>query len=147
MTTLTEALFDLAPAIPVPRPPATPQHRTHAHTSRPRRNPEHRAAPCNPTCITCGHPEHPEGLHYCHPTCLLLCEHTNEASLADVCIVTTHVTAELITSPHTGKQHAVITCPHCERTHRHAPTPGRHHRISSCGRPYIVHLAAPEATA
>jgi hypothetical protein len=71
----------------------------------------------------------------------LLCAHTEEPSLADICIVLTHVQAELIESPHTGKQHAVLTCPHCERTHRHAPTPGRHHRISSCGKPYIVHLA------
>lgn len=124
MTATTETLFDLA--TPTPRPTPAPPRPTHTHRPRPRRDPHHRAAPCNPTC-------------------LLLCAHTEEASLADVCLITMRVAAHLVTSPYSGKQHAVVTCPHCGKTHRHTPAPGRRYRISGCGQPYLIH-PAQEAT-
>lgn len=142
MTATTEALFDLA----TPRHTPDPPRPTHTHRPRPRRDPDHRAAPCNPTCILCGRLEHPDGLNYCRPACLHLCAHTEEASLADVCLITVRATAHLVTSPYTGKQHAVVTCPHCGKTHRHTPAPGRRYRISGCRKPYIVQADTPENT-
>lgn len=117
----------------------TQPKKTHAHPRPPRRNPDFRALPCQPECIICGHPEHPDGLQYCQPSCTVLCQHVAQPHRADICLTTVHVTATVHTSPHSGHAIAAVACPHCGRLHPHTPNPGTRYRISGCGKPYIVH--------
>jgi hypothetical protein len=51
------------------------------------------------------------------------------------------VTASLATVPPARLigWHAAVSCPHCDHTHWHQPTPGRAYRVGQCGQPYIVH--------
>lgn len=149
---LTEdRLFDLTPANPLrTNLPAIPNKVTR-HRKAPRRNPDHRAAPCNPVCVVCGRPEpdpQPDQCHTCPATpgrrCATLCDHTNQPYRADICITTVRTTAAIHTSPHSGHTIAVVAaCPHCGGQHPHAPNPGTHYLISACAKPYIVHIAKP----
>lgn len=104
---------------------------------------------CKPTCLACGQPEPPEeATHWplCPVTdgrCATVCAHTADAYKADVCLITRHVHAELMTLPYSGRTIAAVQCPHCGALHPHDPTPGVHYRISRCraGRkPYIIHV-------
>ncbi|MFI6793641.1 hypothetical protein ACIBG4_40555 [Nonomuraea sp. NPDC050383] len=141
-TLLQDPLFDDEPATPKPTP--KPAH-TYAHPRAPRRNPDFRAEFCTPICITCGNPEHPDGRQHCWPTCSTLCQHVAQPHRTDVCLTTTRAAAQIVTSPYSGHTIAIVReCPHCGRAHAHAPTPGTHHRISGCRRPYILHI--PEVT-
>lgn len=125
--------------------PAPPQRRP-THTPRPRRVKEAQAEPCDPTCLVCGKAE---GRGLCTPRCSVMCVHTAQADLIEVCLVTVHVTAHLVVGIHgfePGRRLAVVTCPFCERTHWHAPRFGRHYRMAPCGQPYIVTLTRPTDT-
>lgn len=138
---LQDALFDTLPAAPSAK--AKPQL---GHPAPPRRDPEHRAAPCNPTCLVCGNPEPPEQPDRCETCpavpgrrCATLCDHVAQPYKTDVCLITTRVDAEILTSPHSGHTIAATTCPHCGERHSHSPNPGTHYRVGQCGQPYIVH--------
>ncbi|MFI7468190.1 hypothetical protein [Nonomuraea sp. NPDC049646] len=157
-TTLLEAqpaLFD----DDAPQPPTLEMRITRlehkGHPRPPRRDKEwNELVPCAPECLACGAPEPPEDAPawpLCPSTggrCATVCAHTADAYRADLCLITTHVHAELVTLPETGRTVAVVACPYCEHRHAHGPTPGRHYRTSKCrtGRkPYIV-TTNPEAT-
>lgn len=134
-------LPEMRPASPG-RPP-----RPRVHAPRVRPTGEHLSTPCEPSCIVCGHPE---GRGACWPRCPVLCAHSTEASLAEVCIVTTHVTARLVVglpgAGEPGRRLAVVSCPFCERPHAHTAAYGVRYQISGCGQPYIVHLQRPPIT-
>ncbi|WP_049562218.1 hypothetical protein [Nonomuraea sp. SBT364] len=153
---LQDALFGDTPAPPAPAipetatAPAAKPARTTGHPRAPRRDKAwNEATPCAPTCLACHRPE-PGPDAPAWPLCTVtgsrhatLCEHTSDAYRADVCLITLHVPAVLMTLPETGRTVAAVTCPYCERLHAHDPKPGRHYRISRCraGRkPYIVHV-------
>ncbi|MBX6387354.1 MAG: hypothetical protein IRZ07_30980, partial [Microbispora sp.] len=133
-------LFDLEPQ---PRPKRA---RALTHAPRPRRTEEAQAEPCDPTCLVCGKPE---GRGLCSPRCAIVCTHTRQPELTEVCLVTTRVTAVLVTGTPTvtgSRPLALVLCPHCGEVHWHAATYGAHYRTSACGRPYIVHLPKPRLT-
>jgi hypothetical protein len=153
---LQDALFGDAPtpptpAIPRPTPAATtPKPAGTGHPRPPRRDKAwNEATPCAPTCLACHRPEpDPDApaWHLCavtgsrHAT---VCEHTSDAFKTEVCLITTHVRAELVSLRFSGRTVAAVTCPYCGLLHAHDPTPGRHYRASRCrtGRkPYIVHV-------
>lgn len=153
---LQDALFgdpppDPTPAVPQPAAGArvTKLNRT-GHTRPPRRDKEwNEITPCAPTCIACRRPEPAEDADswpLCPATrgrCATLCEHTLDAFKADVCVITLHVVACLMTLPYSGRTVAAVTCPYCGLLHAHDSKPGRHYRVSRCrtGRkPYIVHV-------
>lgn len=139
------ALWDIprpAPACPAANQAAKPKRRP-THTPRPRRSKEAQAEECDPTCLTCGKPE---GRGLCHPRCSVICVHTAQPDLVEVCLATTCVTARLTIGIHgfePGRKLAVVDCPFCERLHTHTPRFGRHYRLSGCGQPYIVTLPRP----
>lgn len=124
------------------------------HPRPPRRDKEwNELVECKPTCLACGAPEPPENADawpICpttHSRCATICAHTSDAYKADICLITVHVHAELMTLPNTGRTVAALTCPHCQQLHAHDPTPGTHYQTSRChtGRkPYIIHT--PERT-
>ncbi|MEV4179915.1 hypothetical protein AB0J28_00530 [Streptosporangium canum] len=93
---------------------------------------------CNPRCIVCRRHED-NGL--CRP-CSVVCGRPLHSTPVEVCLTTTHVTARPA-----GDRLIAVTCPWCSRTHWHSAAVASPYRISGCGRPYIVHLTAPEATA
>lgn len=153
--TIQDALFGDDTPTPAPAPRrgkakrVTKLDRT-GHTRPPRRDKEwNELVACNPTCLACGAPEPPEdATHWplcpaTHSRCATVCAHTSDAFKADVCLITLHVTARLMTLPTTGLTTAAVQCPHCGTLHPHNPTPGTHYRTSRCrtGRkPYIVHV-------
>lgn len=156
MTATQDTLFGDTPT----QPPARRQRRQQTqkpvtklrtgHQKPPRRDKEwNELVACQPTCLACGTPEPPEDAPawpLCpatHSRCATVCAHTADAFKADVCLITTHVTARLMTLPNTGLTTAVVTCPHCGTLHPHNPTPGTHYRTSRCRtsrKPYIVHV-------
>ncbi len=75
--------------------------------------------------------------------------HTNQPDRVEVCLVTMHVTALLVTGQRTlagSRQLALVLCPFCGDVHWHAPTFGVRYRVAHCGLPYIVHLHRPRLT-
>lgn len=132
-------LWDLPEPEPVkrktPRPPI--------HTPRPRRSKEAQALECAPSCLVCGKAE---GRGLCSPRCSVVCSHVAQPDTAEVCVVSVHVTAILVTGmpgSTPGRKIAFVACPYCGEIHWHAPTFGVHYRTAPCGTPYIVHLARP----
>ncbi|MEU7911360.1 hypothetical protein [Microbispora bryophytorum] len=137
-------LFEVEPPRPArtetsdrrrPRPPI--------HTPRPRRTKQCQAKECEPKCLICGKGE---GRGLCTPRCSVICEHTHQPDRVEVCLVTTHVTALLVTGERTlagPRQLALVLCPFCGEVHWHAPSFGAHYRVAHCGQPYIVHLHRP----
>lgn len=134
---------------PEPPTPAATTSRTPTHHGHPRRDPEDRATPCNPTCLTCGRPTPEDKTNDCLATlpvitpCATVCRHVARRALAEVCIVTTRVTAVADTSPYSGRTIALVLCPYCGEPHAHAPAFGVRYRVSGCGHPYVVHLPRP----
>ena len=122
-------------------PTPSPAKRTHAHPRAPRRDPEFRALQCQPQCIVCGNPEHPDGLQHCYPACTVLCQHVAQPHKTDVCLITARAAAEIRTSAYSGHAIAVVQCPHCDKPHQHTPTPGVRYAIAGCRLPYIVRTA------
>jgi hypothetical protein len=158
-TALLEAqpsLFeDDQPAQPAsPTPKRVSKLERKGHPKPPRRDKEwNELTPCAPECLACGAPEPPENApawDLCLETggrCATVCAHTSDAYKADICVITTHVAAVLMTLPYSGRTIAAVTCPHCSNLHAHDPAPGRHYRTSKCrtGRkPYIIHTPPPE---
>ncbi|MGP3914355.1 hypothetical protein [Nonomuraea sp. 10N515B] len=151
-TVIQDALFgDDTP--PAPRPKPTRRVKKldrRKHQRPPRRDREwNELTDCAPVCLACGTPEPPDDADawpLCPVTlsrCATVCAHTTEPYKADICLITTHVTAELMTLPNSGRTIAAVTCPHCAQLHAHDPTPGHHYRTSRCptGRkPYIIHV-------
>ncbi|MFI7628424.1 hypothetical protein [Microbispora rosea] len=134
-------LFDLEQ--PKPRPKRA---RRLTHTPRPRRSKEAQAEECDPTCLVCGKAE---GKGLCSPKCAVVCSHTRQPDLVEVCLVTTRVTAVLVEGARTltgSRPLALVLCPHCGDVHWHAPAYGVHYRLSGCGQPYVVHLPRPRFT-
>ena len=136
------ALWDLEPA-PAPLPVKQRRVRPPTHTPRPRRSKEAQREECDPACLVCGKPE---GRGLCTPRCSVACVHTRQPDLVEVCLVTTHVTAVLMTGERTltgTHQHALVLCPFCGEVHWHAVRFGAAYRVARCGQPYIVHLDRP----
>ncbi|OPG13673.1 hypothetical protein [Microbispora sp. GKU 823] len=150
MTLTQDTLFALD--TPEPPNPAKTTPRISAHRAQPRRDTEDRAMPCNPTCLTCGQPTPEDQTADCIGTlpvvtpCATVCRHVGRPAVAEVCVVTTRVTAVADTSPHSGRTIALVLCPFCGEVHHHAATYGVRYRISACGRPYVVHLPRPRLT-
>lgn len=137
MTLTQDTLFtlDTEPPPPPPKTPAKKPARQPLHQKPPRT--ADREAHCNPTCAHC---RNPEGHGTCPTGCAVICTHTRGPHTATVCLTT--VTVEATPA---GPRLATVTCPWCQQLHWHPAVPGRRHRISRCGKPYIVHLApAPE---
>ncbi|MER7500478.1 hypothetical protein AB0L05_27850 [Nonomuraea pusilla] len=149
---IQDALFgDDTPPPPRPAKPRRAEKLDHrGHQQPPRRDREWNAlTDCAPTCLACGAPEPPADAPawpLCPTTrsrCATICAHTTDPYKADLCLITVHVHAQLVTLPNTGRTIAAVTCPYCDQPHAHDPTPGSHYRISRCttGRkPYIVHV-------
>lgn len=139
------ALWDDEPQQAVSPPPKAPSKPTRRRLRNhvldlPRPWPQH--IPCAMTCLTCGQIE---GAGICENGCAIVCgrptpldRETGKAPV-EVCLLTLVVHARRI------GPYAVISCPHCDGTHWHTPTPGRRYRVGQCGQPYIVHL--PERSA
>lgn len=134
-----EAAPPAAPASP-PKPPAPKAKSLRNHTlGLPRPWPKH--IPCAMTCLTC---RRPEGAGICEQGCAVVCgppiplDKKGKAPV-EVCLLTTVLPARLIS------RHAAVSCPHCDHTHWHQPTPGRSYRVGQCGQPYTIHV--PEVTA
>lgn len=137
-------LWDL-PAEPQPEPlPVKQRHiKPPTHTPRPRRSKEAQREECDPRCLVCGKPE---GRGLCAPRCSVVCVHSRQPDLIEICLVTAHVTAILMTGTVTlrgAHRRALVSCPFCGDIHWHAATYGARYRVSGCGQPYIVHLARP----
>ncbi|MBO3751567.1 hypothetical protein J5X84_36305 [Streptosporangiaceae bacterium NEAU-GS5] len=151
MTTLVQdGLWDLAPEpLPTPAGTRTRPRRVPIHTPQPHRTKEFRDQPCDPACLICGKPE---GRGLCHPRCTVVCSHNREPWRAEICLITTKITARLVEGARTAisrrRELAVVDqCPTCGRLHWHPPTYGLHLRIPPCGIPYLVHLPRPRLTA
>lgn len=138
-------LWELEPAPPPAR------RRNHSGLLPPRqpRTKEQREQDCDPRCLVCGRPEESGGL--CHPRCSIVCVHTAQPALVEVCIATVRVTARLVIGlpgAQPGRRLAAVdTCPHCGHTHWHSPAHGLRYRIAGCGKPYLVWLPRPRITA
>ncbi|RCG27196.1 hypothetical protein DQ384_26110 [Sphaerisporangium album] len=134
---------------PPPARPAPPAPRRGRRTARslahtPRRRRANQDEDCEPACLRCGGPE---GRGLCQPRCAVVCAHTAQPDVIDVCIITRHVTARLaVGTPGSrpGRRLAVVdSCPWCERVHWHAAAFGVRVRVGQCGWPYVVHLDRP----
>ncbi|MFC6081023.1 hypothetical protein [Sphaerisporangium aureirubrum] len=145
-----DALFGVPGDEPDPTPPVLPEPRTvqraprpRTHPSRPRRSKESQAEDCEPACLIC---KHPEGRGLCQPRCAVVCSHTANPDVVEVCIIARRVTARLVIGTpgsRPGRRLAVVTCPWCERVHWHAAEFGIRYRSGRCGWPYLVHLPRP----
>lgn len=128
----------------MPAPTTARAQRPPVHPPRSRRDPDQLAEPCHPKCIVCGRPE---GRGLCTPRCAILCRHVAQPGRAEVCLVTTRVTARLVTGAVPDRRLAVVDrCPCCGRLHWHSPAFGLHYRVSGCGQPYLVYLPRPRIT-
>lgn len=141
------ALWDVPRPAPARPTTAAAKHRP-THAPRPRRSKEAQAEECDPACLACGKPE---GRGLCYPRCSVVCVHTGQPDVVEVCLTTTRVVARLVAGVPgvpgvPGRRLAVVECPFCERLHWHTPAFGRHHRVSGCGQPYIVTLPRPRIT-
>ncbi|SFK92153.1 hypothetical protein SAMN05216275_14140 [Streptosporangium canum] len=130
-----DALWEIpAPAVPAQAPPPLKKTRRFHVLDLPTPQPSR----CDPRCLTCGHDE---GDGHCNP-CAITCRRPLLRVPVEVCLTTTHVTARPA-----GDRLIAVTCPWCTHTHWHSATAASPYRISGCGKPYIVHTAAPEAEA
>jgi hypothetical protein len=145
-------LWDLPEPEPEPEPAPKPKSRRRhvLDLPRPSRDKDHDGQDCAPTCLTCGKPEG-QGLCHAPSKCAIVCARTNQPSRAEVCIITTRVTATPTTGTRKNGQpaHRIawVLCPECGQVHWHGASYGARVRVGQCGAVYVVHLNRPRITA
>ena len=115
---------------PTPEPPTKPTKRSNRHHRLELPRPWSSPLPCISSCLVCARPD---GLGVCEHGCSVVRGRPDKTGPVEICLITLTLPARTI------GRFAVVSCPHCDGTHWHQPTPGRRFRVGQCGQPYIVH--------